>query len=116
MDIQLNITVTSAIDGLDEESFGPISITDAAITGILHRRSVILSTSAWTTLDAMGITPYVWILVNLDDTDHINIGFGSGGPILLPANKPALWYGDQLPRAQAATGTPRLMYGVIAQT
>ena len=116
LNLQFTVTLSSLIEGVDSESVGPYSLDDDAIVGDSLRRTVALQTGIWTTLEIGEITPHGWVVVNLDDTDDIKIGWGTGEPILLPPGKPGIWWGTEIPRAQDATGTPKLLYLVFAKT
>ena len=116
LNLQFGLIIDSPIEGVDSVNVGPYNLDDASIVGDNRQKSVTLSSSKWETLDADGITPYGWVFINLDTLLDIKIGFGTGEPILIPAGKPAIWWGSTIPRAKAVSGTPRLKYIVFAQT
>lgn len=114
--LAFELILTSEIEGVDTENIGPIAIEDEDVTGDVTRRTVTLPEGKWTTLEVGSLVPEGWVLVNLSDTDQIDIGFGTGRPLKLPPQRFSMTWGSDIPRARPASGTPRLLYMVFAQT
>jgi hypothetical protein len=107
------ITVDSAIPGVDSDRIGPFTI-QVEKTVSVFRQAVTLLNGVWYTPNLEGKTPWLIQIFNTGACP-IKVGFGQGEPILIDvAGPPATFTGSQVPSLCASGGNSNVIVFILA--